>query len=50
MATTTSPTLDDLIGDDPRALQVYLKARAGYNEHLLPITTFCTSCATCTGR
>ena len=36
MATTTSPTLDVLIGNDPRALQVYLKARAGYNEHRLP--------------
>ena len=36
MATTTSPTLDVLIGDDPRALQVYLKARTGYNEHRLP--------------
>jgi HD superfamily phosphodiesterase len=36
MATTTSPTLDVLIGNDPRALQVYLKARAGYNKHRLP--------------
>jgi HD superfamily phosphodiesterase len=36
MATTTSPTLDVLIGNDPRALQVYLKARTGYNDHRLP--------------
>ena len=36
MATTTSPTLDDHIANDPRALQVYLKARTAYNEHRLP--------------
>lgn len=40
MATTTGPTLDDHVTNDPRALQVYLKARAAYNEHRLPHHNF----------
>ncbi|MDA1185578.1 MAG: HD domain-containing protein [Acidobacteria bacterium] len=35
MATPTRPTLDDHVANDGRALHVYLKARAEYNEHRL---------------
>ena len=40
MAVTLSRTLDDHVTRDPRALQIYLKARAAYNEHQLPHHNF----------
>ena len=40
MAMTLSRTLDDHVRNDPRALQIYLKARAAYNEHRLPHHNF----------
>ena len=40
MATTLSHTLDDHVSKDPRALHIYLKARAAYNEHRLPHHNF----------
>ena len=40
MVTTLSRTLDDHVRDDPRARQVYLKARAAYDEHRLPHHNF----------
>jgi hypothetical protein len=40
MATTLSRTLDDHVSRDPRALDVYVRARAAYNEHRLPHHNF----------
>ena len=40
MTTTLSRTLDDHVSKDSRALRIYLKARAAYNEHRLPHHNF----------
>jgi len=40
MTTIPSRTLDDHVSRDPRALDVYVRARAAYNEHRLPHHNF----------